>query len=75
MKKSLTISIFVFGLLVAAGFASNDPGPGQSEYGLLQSQDRHARYYEQIRPLLVLEYGASAAKCDGGGVEPRTASR
>ena len=73
MKNSLIMTAVVCAMLVATGFAANEPAPDQRQYVGIPTQDLHFQQYEEIRPFLILEQGALTALCDDekAGLAPR----
>lgn len=67
MKKPFAIAVMIVVLLMVAGFASNKPGPHQPRYAVNDVQERHMKYYEEIRPLLFPNPGALSTLCNDGG--------
>jgi hypothetical protein len=68
VKQSAVIALIVLVLLMATGFAAIQPQSNPIQDGRGDLQDAHFRYYEQLRPvlLLTLDYEALNAACDYG---------
>lgn len=68
VKRSAVITLVVLILLMATAFAAIQPQSEPMQRGDGDLPDAHFRYYEQLRPalLLTLDYEALNAACDYG---------